>query len=93
MKAGRPAFEIPAHVLYREVDGQMVLLDVEREEYFGLNEVGAEIVAGVTAGPLDDALGAVLGRYEVDEAVLRRDAEELLESLLGAGLLLPADPA
>jgi hypothetical protein len=88
---GEAAFRIPSHVLYREVDGQMVLLDVEREEYFGLNEVGAEIVTEITAGSVDEALEALSGRYEVDPLTLRRDAEELIGSLLEAGLLAPAD--
>lgn len=89
--SGLAAFRIPSHVLYREVDGQMVLLDVEREEYFGLNEVGADIVTEVTSGTVDAALTTLAGRYEVDPAVLRADTEALLAELLAAGLLAPVD--
>lgn len=89
--ARNAAFNIPARVLYRNVDGQMVLLDVDREEYFGLNEVGADIVGAVTTGPIEEALETVAGRYDVDAATLRSDATELIDALLAVGLLTPGD--
>lgn len=89
--ARHAAFNIPAHVLHRSVDGQMVLLDVEREEYFGLNEVGSDIVGAVTSGPMEDALATVADQYDIDADTLRSDAVELIEALLAAGLLTPGD--
>jgi hypothetical protein len=84
---GEPAFEIPGRVLHREVDGQMVLLDLASEEYFGLNEVGADIVSRVTRQPYDEAIAALTADYEVDPDTLHRDVRELVDSLVGAGLL------
>jgi len=81
------AFEIPANVLYREVDGQLVLLDLDREEYFGLDEIGAEMVRYVTATSVDEAITALDADYEVGADVLRADLDALVASLLAAGLL------
>lgn len=84
---GEPAFEIPAQVLYREVDGQMVLLDLASEQYFGLDEVGADMVTRLTRQPFDEALSSLIADYEVEPETLHRDLDELVESLVGAGLL------
>jgi hypothetical protein len=76
-------------VLHREVDGQMVLLDLASEQYFGLNEVGADIVTRLTRQPLDEALSSLTADYEVEPDALRRDVNDLVDSLVGAGLLEP----
>ena len=83
----RPAFAIPSQVLYREVDGQMVLLNLETEQYFGLNEVGAHIVTRLIEQPFDDALASLTNEFEVDRSVLHRDVERLVGDLVQAGLL------
>ncbi len=85
---GRPSFEIPAHVLYREVDGQMVLLNLATEQYFGLNQVGARIVTRLTEESFDEALGTLTNDFDVDPDVLHRDVENLVGGLLEAGLLM-----
>lgn len=82
-----PAYAIPVHVYYREVDGQLVLLNLETEEYYGLSEVGAAIVAKITEQPWDDAIDALVDLYDVDPDVLRRDADELVGKLIASGLL------
>lgn len=91
MTTGRPAFEIPPQVLFREVDGQMVLLDLDTEQYFGLNEVGSHIVKRLTEEPWDEAFTALIEDYDVDSDVLRRDIDDLIAALLDAGLLQPAE--
>ena len=84
---GRPDFTIPSQVFYRDVDGQMVLLNLDTEQYFGLDAVGADIITRITERTWDDALASLLDDYEVDEAELRRDIEELVAALAAAGLL------
>lgn len=87
----RLAFAIPSQVLYREVDGQMVLLNLETEQYFGLNEVGAHIVTLLIEQPFDEALAALTNDFQVDRSVLHRDVENLIGDLVQAGLLMRAD--
>lgn len=86
-----PDFEIPSNVLHRMVDGEMVLLNLSDESYFGLNAVGAAIVRRLTAEPFDQAMEKLLVDYEVDPETLRKDIERLVESLEVAGLLKRID--
>lgn len=86
-----PAYAIPPQVYFREVDGQMVLLNLETEEYYGLDAVGADIVNRLTSAPWDDAMSALEADYDVDPAVLRSDIARLLGDLTGAGLIERAD--
>lgn len=82
-----PEFGFPPHVYFREIDGQMVLLNLENEEYFGLDPVGTNIVNHLTDEPYDAAMADLANQYEVDREVLRQDVAELVETLLAAGLL------
>lgn len=87
--AARPAYEVPATVLAREVDGQMVLLALHSEQYYGLDEVGAAILTRLLEQPYDQALDSLVADYDVPEQVLRGDVEVLVTRLLDAGLLQP----
>ncbi len=66
----------------------MVLLNLESEQYFALNAVGAHIVTRLTEESFEAALAALKRRYEVDPDVLHRDVVELIDGLLKAGLLV-----
>lgn len=83
-----PSFRIPDQVLNREVDGQMVLLDLDSEQYFGLDEVGAVMVHHLTTEPFDTAIGSLEAAFDVDPARLRADLDDLVATLLDAGLLV-----
>ncbi len=80
-------------MLFREVDGQMVLLNLESEQYYGLNAVGADIVTRLTKEPFPAALAGLNRDYDVDPEVLRRDLDNLVEALLQAGLLQQVAPS
>jgi hypothetical protein len=84
--------EIPADVLFQEVGGETVLLDLESEHYFGLDAVGTRIWAllgeGASVGAVVDTL---LQEYEVERATLEADVADLLSNLLEAGLIRLAD--
>jgi myo-inositol catabolism protein IolC len=82
-----PAFAFPDGVVAREVDGEMVLLNLASEQYFSLDRVGADIVTRLTRGPLDDALAALCRHYEVDAEELKGDVDQLVGELVEAGLL------
>lgn len=86
-QAPRPDFAFPAHVYFKEVDGQMVLLNLENEQYYGLDPVGTDIVKRLTAQPTEAALVDLIADYEVEPAVLRQDVAELVNKLVAAGLL------
>ncbi len=87
-------YSVSGDVLFQEVGGETVLLDLGTERYFGLDEVGTRIWdlinEGRAVGELADVL---LAEYDVDRATLERDIETLLSSLLEAGLISSDSPA
>jgi hypothetical protein len=87
MTVGEPEYQIPPNVLFREVDGQLVLLNLETEQYFGLDEIGADMIRRITETTMDDAIAALTSSYDVDPDRLRADLRELVDSLLEAQLL------
>jgi Coenzyme PQQ synthesis protein D (PqqD) len=82
-----PEYQIPDQVYLREVNGQLVLLNLDTEQYFGLDEVGAVIVGKLTEVPVATALSDLLAMFDVDSDRLTSDVNNLVASLLDAGLL------
>ncbi len=90
--AGRAA--APAHVLVRFLDREAVLLNLETEQYFGLDEIGTRMWQLVTASPsIDAAYQELLAEFDVEAEMLHSNLTELLTRLVDSGLLqvLPAD--
>ena len=86
-----PDYFFPPHVYNRAVDGQMVLLNLQTEEYFGLDAVGTNIVTRLTEQSSESAIEDLLVDYQVDPQVLRTDIEGLVEKLMEAGLLVRSE--
>ena len=81
-------FRIPEEVLFQEVSGETVLLDLASESYFGLDSLGTRIWFLLNADKnVGQVLDALLEEYEVDLGTLEADLEELLDELLAAGLI------
>jgi len=75
-------------VFAQEVDGEMVLLDMESENYFGLDEVGTSIWQAMQDDAnLDKVFAALMEQYEVPEDVLRSDLVNFVEKLQESGLI------
>jgi coenzyme PQQ synthesis protein D (PqqD) len=84
----------PAHVLFRQLDGESVLLNLESERYFGLDATGTRMWQLVTSQPcIELALEKLQEEYEVEPEILRSHLTQLLSRLVENGLLqvLPAD--
>jgi hypothetical protein len=85
----RRTISVPDGVLIRELDGESVLLNVNTEKYFGLNEVGTRMWAALARlGDTESACEALLEEFEVEPERLRSDLETLLGELVGHGLLV-----
>lgn len=79
---------VPDHVLARQLDDEIVILNLDSESYFGLDEVGTDLWVGLVAGPtIEDAYQQVLGVYDVDPETLRKDVEALVQQLLDQRLI------
>lgn len=75
-------------VFAQEVDGEMVLLDMETENYFGLDGVGTSIWQDMQEKEtLKEVFEALLEEYEVEAEVLQKDLSDFIEKLLESGLV------
>jgi RNase adaptor protein for sRNA GlmZ degradation len=84
----------PDHVLFRELDGEAVMLNLEDESYYGLDAVGTRMWTALqTAETIGDAHAQLLAVYDVDAGQLREDLIELLETLRERGLVIISDTA
>jgi hypothetical protein len=85
-------YVVSKNVLVREVDGEAVLLNVDSERYFGLDDVGTRVWAALTAGSsVQAAFDTLLQEYDVDANTLRDDLTTLLEQLVNHGLIESKD--
>ena len=75
-------------VISQEVSGETVLLDLESEHYFGLDEVGTRIwhLARET-DDLKAIYDTLLAEYDVAENRLKKDLDVLLGEIAGLGLI------
>jgi hypothetical protein len=79
---------VPAHVLVRFLDKESVLLNIETERYFGLDETGTRMWQLVTAAPnIEVAYQQLLEEYDVEPGLLRENLTDLLNRLADNGLL------
>ncbi len=75
-------------VFAQEVDGEMVLLDMESENYFGLDEVGTAIWQAMQENEsLQEVFEVLMEQYEVEAEVLQSDLSEFVAKLLESGLV------
>lgn len=79
---------IPDNVMFRELEGEAVILDLDSERYFGLDEVGTRAWRLLAEGrSVREVNAALLEDYEVDAGTLRDDLDELLAALTAEGLV------
>lgn len=75
-------------VLFQEVGGEAVLLDLGSERYFGLDEVGCRIWQLLQEhGGVQIVFDRMLEEYDVEPARLEADLLNLLGDLAAAGLV------
>lgn len=79
---------ISEEVLFQEVSGEAVLLDLKSEQYFGLDKVGTHVWQLLNENlPEESIVDQLLERYEVDRQTLENDVSQLLAQLEKAGLV------
>jgi hypothetical protein len=80
--------EVPKHVLVRPLEKESVLLNLEAEIYYGLDESGTRFWQVLTtASNIEEAYLQLLGEFDIEAELLRRNLSELLEQLTEKGLL------
>lgn len=84
--------EIPAHVMIREVSGECVILDLETEKYFGLDDVGTDVLRHLRGGAtIEEAVAQIVEEYDATTEQVRADIDALLEALADRGLVRAVD--
>ena len=75
-------------VLFQNLDGEAVLLDLASETYFGLNEVGTrvwQLLESATA--LGEVHRSLCEEYDADALRIEQDLLDLVGKLADAGLV------
>lgn len=76
------------HVLFRELDGESVLLNLQTESYYGLDDVGTRMWALLTTNEtIQSSYERLADEFEVSESQLRNDLRALIEELIEHGLV------
>jgi hypothetical protein len=79
---------VPVDVLVQELQGESVLLNLNSERYFGLDEVGTRMWTVLSKSQsIQQAYDALLAEYDVEPDVLRRDLVDLIDKLVDRGLV------
>jgi hypothetical protein len=74
---------------WQQIDGELVLLNIEGKELLGLNPVGARIwdlIDGTRA--VDEIVDVLAGEFEATHDQLARDVDGFLAQLVAAGAVL-----
>jgi coenzyme PQQ synthesis protein D (PqqD) len=83
-----PQFRLSPDVLYRDLEGQAVILDLSSGLYFGLNEIGTRIWTLIGEGrSVADIVQILSHEYEADALNIERDVRELADALLSRNLI------
>ena len=80
--------KIPDDVLISKLQEESVILNLDSERYYGLDDVGTRILSVLTTSEsIEAAYETLVKEYDVDAQVLRQDLTELIENLSKQGLI------
>jgi hypothetical protein len=80
--------KIPDDVLISNLQEESVILNLDSERYFGLDDIGTRILSVLTTSDsIEAAHEKLLQEYDVDGEVLRQDLLALVENLEKQGLV------
>lgn len=83
-------WKVAQHVYAREFDGDLVLLDLGRGQYYGLEPIGAQLWRALEMGrTVAEVVAELEPEYDVSPETLRSDLLQLLRDLAGKGLVEP----
>jgi hypothetical protein len=80
---------VPDDVLISRLQEESVILNLDSERYFGLDEVGTRFLSVLTSSDsIEAAYQRLSDEYQVDGDVLRQDLLDLVENLITQGILI-----
>ncbi len=79
---------VAGDVLVRELDGEAVLLNLDNETYYGLDDVGTMFWTVLSdSSSINEAYQRLLKEFDVEAKQLKSDLQAFLEDLLAQGLI------
>lgn len=79
-------------VVWRQLDGEAILLDLRSSQYLRINGTGAVVLDALRDGAAPEELTrALLDEFEVSEKQARADVDRFLSSLGAADLLVEGE--
>lgn len=83
---------VPDDVLISNLQEESVILNLDSERYYGLDDVGTRFLTALTdSESIEAAYEKLIGEYDIDAGVLRQDLLELVENLVKQGILIRVD--
>ena len=80
--------KVPDQVLISGLQGESVILNLNSERYFGLDDVGTRFLTVLTsASSIQSAYETLLNEYDVEGETLRQDLISIIEQLVDQGLV------
>jgi len=80
---------VPEGVLISQLQEESVILNLNSERYYGLDDVGTRFLSVLTTSDsIETAYDLLRNEYDVDPQVLRQDLLALVENLIDQGLLI-----
>jgi Coenzyme PQQ synthesis protein D (PqqD) len=80
--------KLPDDVLISGLQAESVLLNLDSERYYGLNDVGTRMLTLLTSSDsIGGAYNTLLDEFDVEAEVLRRDLISTIEELAKHGLV------
>jgi hypothetical protein len=80
---------VPDDVLISRLQEESVILNLDSERYYGLDDVGTRFLSVLTTSDsIETAYDRLRHEYDVDPQVLRADLLALIEKLIDQGLLI-----
>ena len=80
---------VPDDVLISNLQDESVILNLDRERYYGLDNVGTRFLSVLTTSEsIESAYERLRDEYDVDPQILRTDLLALIENLIDQGLLI-----
>ena len=79
---------VPKDVLISRLQEESVLLNLDNESYYGLDDVGTRMLSVLNSSDsVHSAWLQLVDEYDVDREVLRQDLVSLIERLVEQGLV------
>ena len=79
---------VPDDVLISNLQEESVILNLNSERYFGLDNVGTRMLSVLSnSHSIEAAYESLAAEYDVDREVLRQDLISLIENLVEQGLV------